>query len=442
MNHRILRVEPGSLAARLGIKAGDRLAQIDGQSVIDLIDYQALCCASKLRLAVDRAGKRTEFSIEKDDYEPLGLEFEGQLMSGVRSCCNHCVFCFVDQLPKDSRNTLHVKDDDWRLSLMMGNFVTLTNVGPRELERIIARRASPLYISVHATDPDLRARMLGNKRGEGILEQLERLASGGIRFHLQAVLCPGCNDGEALDRTIGDLAALRPAALSLALVPVGLTSHRLGLAELKPFDAAGASRVLDQVDAWRRRLSGKAENGFVQAADEFYILARRPFPDEDAYEGYPQIENGVGMCRLLEREFDEAYRMDDLTVAPALPARPAKVSIACGVSVQPFLEKLIRDHPLPGVEAHVIPVENGFFGPSVTVSGLLTGRDLIRGLRGVQADRVLITECMLREGEQVFLDGMALTEVGRALNLDILPVGRRGDQLLDALKGAVGGIHG
>jgi putative radical SAM enzyme (TIGR03279 family) len=433
MNHRILRVEPGSLAARLGLKAGDRLAQIDGQNVIDLIDYQALSCASKLRLTVDRAGKRTEYSIEKDDYEPLGLEFGGQLMSGVRSCCNRCVFCFVDQLPSNSRQTMRVKDDDWRLSLMMGNFVTLTNVGPRELDRIIARRASPLYISVHATEPSLRARMLGTPRGAAILEQLKRLANGGIRFHLQAVLCPGYNDGDALDRTLSELAALRPAALSLALVPVGLTSHRLGLTELKPFDAVGASRVLDQVDAWRARLAGETGSGFVQAADEFYILAGRPLPEEDAYEGYPQIENGVGMCRLLEREFDEAYRMDDLE------AQPAKISVACGVSVQPFLEKLIRDHPLPGVEARVIPVENGFFGPTVTVSGLLTGRDLIRGLQGITADRVLITECMLRENDPVFL---ALTEVERALNLNILPVGRRGDQLLDALKGAMGGIHG
>jgi putative radical SAM enzyme (TIGR03279 family) len=429
MNHRIQRVEPGSLAARLGLKAGDRLVKIDGQSVIDLIDYQALCCTSKLRLTTERGGKQTEFSIEKDDYEPLGLEFDGQLMSGVRSCCNQCVFCFVDQLPQNSRPTLHVKDDDWRLSLMMGNFVTLTNVGPRELDRIIARRASPMYISVHATDPELRARMLGTPRGAGIREQLDKLARGGIRFHLQAVLCPGYNDGEALDRTISDLAALRPAALSLALVPVGLTSHRLGLIDLKPFDAAGAARVLDQVDSWRARLVGSG-SGFVQAADEFYILAGRPFPDEDAYEDYPQIENGVGMCRLLEREFDEAYRLDDLM------ARPARVVVVCGVSVQPFLEKLIREHPLPGVEIRVIPLTNGFFGKTVTVSGLLTGGDLIRGLQNVQADRVLITECMLREGDEVFLDGMALSEVKRALGLDILPVGRRGDQLLDALKGA------
>ena len=211
---------------------------------------------------------------------------------------------------------------------------------------------------------------------------------------------------------------------------MGLTTHRMGLVELKPFDAAGSKRLIDQVDAWRERLQKKLGTGFVQVADEFYLMAGRPFPDEASYEGYPQIENGVGMCRLLEREFDEAYRSDDLK------ALPARLIVACGVSVAPFLEKLIREHPLPGVETRVIPVENGYFGPTVTVSGLLTGRDLIRGLQNTSADRLLITECMLREGEDVFLDGMTLKEVSEALGLDILPVGRRGDQLLSALKGA------
>ena len=429
MNHRIRRVEPGSLAARLGMKAGDRLKKLAGQNVIDFVDYQALCCASKLNLTLERNGIETEYTVEKDDYEPLGLEFDGELLGGVRNCCNNCVFCFVDQLPANARDTMRVKDDDWRQSLLMGNFVTLTNVGSRELNRIIARRASPLYISVHATDPALRSHLLGTGRGAVILSQLDKLAKGGIRFHLQAVLCPGINDGDALDQTIRDLARLWPAALSLALVPVGLTSHRMGLADLKPFDAKSAARVLDQVDAWRARLTEENGSGFVQAADEFYILAGRPFPDEDAYEGYPQIENGVGLCRLLEQEFDEVYRTDEKK------ARPASLVIACGVSAQPFLEKLIREHPLPGVSTRVLAVENGFFGPTVTVSGLLTGRDLIRGLQGVEADRVLITGCMLRAGDDVFLDGMTLKEVNEALGLDILPVGRRGDQLLDALKG-------
>ncbi len=433
MNHRIGQVEPGSPAARAGLRAGDRLISIDGQNVIDFVDYQALCCARRLRLAVERDGERIDFSIKKDEYAPLGLAFDDELTGGTRNCCNHCAFCFVDQLPSGARPTLHVKDDDWRLSLLMGNFVTLTNVGDRELERIIARRASPLYISVHATDPDLRMRLMGTPRARTIGQQLDRLAKGGIRFHTQAVVCPGLNDGAALDRTIADLSALHPAALTLALVPVGLTAHRDGLTHLAPFGAESAKRLLDQVDAWRERLKARLDTGFVQAADEFYIMAGRAFPREDEYEGYPQIENGVGMCRLLEREFDEAYRAEDRA------ARPARIAIACGVSVAPFLEKLIQDHPLPGASVTVIPVKNGYFGPTVTVSGLLTGGDLIRALKGVAADRVLITECMLREGDDVFLDGMALDDVKNALGLDILPVGRRGDQLLYALKGAVAG---
>ena len=430
MNHRIQSVEPGSLAARLGLRAGDQLVLIGGQRVIDFVDYQALCCAKTLRLTVERDGHETEYRLEKGEYEPLGLEFSGQLMGGTRNCCNHCAFCFVDQLPRGARDTLKVKDDDWRLSLLMGNFVSLTNVGERELDRIIARRASPMYISVHATDPALRARMMGTSRASEIMHQLDKLKAGGIRFHTQAVICPGMNDGEALTRTIRELSERHPAALSLALVPVGLTDHRDGLTALTPFDRDGANRLLDQVDAWRARLQEAIGTGFVQAADEFYILAGRPFPDEDSYEGYPQIENGVGMCRLLEREFDEAYKADRLN------AKKARYAVACGVSAKLFLEKLIRDHPLEGVEVQVIPVANGFFGSTVTVSGLLTGGDLIQGLTGIRADRVLITECMLREGEDVFLDGMTLREVKRALDIDILPVGRRGEQLLDALKGA------
>lgn len=430
MNHRIRRVEPDSIAERLGLESGDRLVSINGQRVIDFVDYQALCCEKSIRLVVERDGRENEYRIKKDDYEPLGLEFEGELTGGVRNCCNNCAFCFVDQLPPGARETLRVKDDDWRMSLLMGNFVTLTNVGPRELDRIIRRKASPLYISVHATDPALRAHLMGTKRAAEIGEQLYRLAKGGIRFHTQAVVCPGFNDGEALERTISDLAQMYPSALSLALVPVGLTGHRDGLTALNAFDAESAERLLRQVDAWRAQLTKAHGTGFVQAADEFYLLAGRPLPSEEDYEGYPQIENGVGMCRLLEREFDEAYQSDDLT------ARQADLVIACGVSVAPFMERLIADHPLPGVRVRVVPVINRYFGPTVTVSGLLTGGDLIRGLKTVRADRILVTECMLREGEEIFLDGMTLNEVKHALGADILPVGRRGEQLLEALKGA------
>jgi putative radical SAM enzyme (TIGR03279 family) len=430
MNHPIKQVEPGSPAHRLGLRAGDRLVSINGQKVIDFIDYQAFCCARKIRLEIERDGATAKYSIQKDQYQPLGLTFDAQLMSGVRCCANNCAFCFVDQLPEGARDTLRVKDDDWRLSLMMGNFVTLTNVGPRELERMIERHASPLYISVHTTDPELRVRLMGTKRAAEIGHQLKRLSDAGIKFHAQAVVCPGLNDGAALDRTIGDLVNLYPSARSLALVPVGLTAHRQGLAPLTGFDAAGAAALLDQVDRWRSQSKERIGTGFVQPADEFYILAGRPFPEAAQYEGYAQIENGVGMCRLLADEFEDAWRED----RPA--ARTARLVIACGVSVAPFLEKLIAQHPIDGVSASVRPIKNHYFGPTVTVSGLLTGGDLIRGLCGVEADRILITECMLREGEDVFLDGMTLGDVKCALGRDIVPVGRRGDQLLAALTGA------
>lgn len=431
MGHTIFSVEPGSIADQLGILPGDALLSIGGEQIIDWIDYQALCCAGHIRLLTERSGEQLEYDFEKDPYEPLGLTFGDTLMSGVRNCANRCIFCFVDQLPACARPSMRVKDDDWRLSLMMGNFITLTNVGDRELERIIRRNATPLYISVHATDGDLRAQLLGSPRGRLLMDQLARLARGGISFHLQAVLVPGFNDGAALEKTIADLAALMPAALSLALVPVGLTGHREGLRPIQPFDAAGARAVLEQVDDWQKRLLKAHGARFVYAADEFYLMAGRPFPQDEAYEDYPQIDNGVGLCRLLWTEFEAAF--EDADIARAIPAR---VALATGVSVAPFMQKLLNAHPIKGVEARVYPVTNRFFGPSVTVSGLIAGADLIEQLRPVEADRILITRCMLRDGEDVFLDGVTLEEARRALGRPVVPVERTGEALLNALCGA------
>jgi len=431
MPHTIIAVEPGSIAGQLGLKAGDRLVSINGEQIIDWIDYQALSSEERIDLVIERDGGEIEFSLEKDDWEPLGLTFDSQLMTGVRECVNKCIFCFVDQLPCCARDSLRVKDDDWRLSLMMGNFVTLTNVSERELQRIIDRHASPLYISVHATDMALRARMLGTERGALLMKQLNRLAAGGVQFHAQAVLCPGVNDGAALEKTVNDLAALHPACQSLALVPVGLTNHREGLSELRKYTRDEARAVLDAAEKWQRKFLKKFGTNFVFPADEFYLAAKRPIPPDEFYEDYAQIENGIGMMRLLETELEAAYGEADLE-----SARPAKLLVVTGVSAGPFMKSLMRRFPLPGVEVEVVPVENGFFGPSVTVTGLLTGGDLIRGLAGHNADRVLVTECMLRDQEDVFLDDMTLEAVQRQVGMPIVKVGRRGDELLDALMNA------
>ncbi len=428
MPHNIAAVLPQSIADQLGIRAGDVLLSINGENVVDWIDYEAFCCTEQMNIVVRRDNEEIEYELEKDEYEPLGLQFETQLMSPLRSCANKCMFCFVDQLPKDVRPSLRVKDDDWRMSLMMGSFVTLTNVSDKELDRIIARRAAPLYISVHATDGALRAKMLGTPLASKIMSQLNKLKAAGLTFHAQAVLCPGINDGEQLKRTVEQLAALHPACQSLALVPVGLTGHRDGLCPLRKFNKAEARTVVESVAKWQDKYLKKLGTAFVSASDEFYVQAGVRIPADERYEDYPQIENGVGLMRLLETEMEYAFEDADLSTA-----RPARLVIATGVSVAPFMKSLMRRFEIPGVEVQIIPIENHFFGESVTVSGLLTGSDLIRELEGIDADRILITECMLREFEDVFLDDMTLEQVQEVIGVPIVKVGRRGEDLLEAL---------
>lgn len=428
MPHKITAVLPDSIAEQLEIVPGDELVSINGQTVVDWIDYEAFCCCEQMNLVIRRGEEEMEFEFEKDEYDPLGLQFETQLMSPLRSCANKCMFCFVDQLPENVRPSLRVKDDDWRMSLMMGSFVTLTNVSDKELDRIIARQASPLYISVHATDPKLRAQLLGTPLASKIMSQLNKLKNAGLTFHAQAVLCPGINDGEQLKKTVEQLAALHPACQSLALVPVGLTGHRDGLCELRKFNKAEARAVVEAVAKWQEKFLKKFGTSFVSASDEFYIQAGVRIPADERYEDYPQIENGVGLMRLLETELEYAFEEADLS-----SARPARLIDACGVSVAPFMKSLFKRFEIPGVEVQVVPIENHFFGPSVTVSGLLTGADLIRELKGIDADKILITECMLREFEDVFLDDLTLEEVEKEIGVPIVKVGRSGEDLLNAL---------
>ncbi|HIS02997.1 MAG TPA: DUF512 domain-containing protein [Candidatus Pullichristensenella avicola] len=431
MAQRIASVDAGSLAEALGLRGGDEILTINGEYVADLLDYEALCANRRLRLRVRRGGEEILCDLHKDEYAPLGLNFDRPLMSGTRLCCNRCLFCFVDQLPPLARPSLRVKDDDWRMSMMMGNYVTLTNVSDREIGRIIRRHASPLYISVHAMDPDLRCRILGTPRGARLPEQLKALAGGGIQFHTQAVLCPGLNDGAALEDTIEKLAAMHPAAQSLALVPVGLTGCREGLHPLHKYTRAEARAVLEIAERWRARLLERLGTRFVFPSDEFYLAADWAVPPEEEYEDYGQIDDGVGMLRLLQTEFDEAYR--ELPEAMKRPGGAVKLTIACGVSAAPFLREMLAARPVTGVSTAVRPVENRFFGPSVTVSGLLTGGDLLRELQNEECAAVLVTVCMLRDGDNVFLDDMTLEEVSRALKKPVIPVGRRGDELLSAI---------
>jgi len=433
MAQRICTVDPRSPAAKAGLKAGDEILRIGGEPVVDLLDYQALTAHRQVKMRIRRDGQEMEIRLRKGEYDDPGLGFEKPMMSGMRMCCNRCLFCFVDQLPANVRPSMLLKDDDWRMSLMMGSYVTLTNVSDRELERIIARHASPLYISVHAGDPALRAQILGQPRGARLLEQLKKLSDGGIRFHTQAVLCPGLNDGPALEETIEILAGIE-GTLSLALVPVGLTGHRDGLHPLSPYTPAEAKAVIEIARKWQKKLLAERGTRFVFPSDEFYLQAGMPIPADEEYEDYGQIDDGVGLLRLLDTEFDIAWQ--------ELPESERKFTsgldfiCGCGESAAEFLADLFHRHPITGIRMRVVPVRNEFFGPSVTVSGLITGRDLTDRLMEEGGAEVFITECMLRSEGDRFLDDMTLEEAEARLGRRITPVGRSGEDLLNALLDA------
>lgn len=411
-------VWPESAAQRAGIRHGDTLLFISGEPVKDIVDYEYLSAEESLTLTyLDGGGARHEARIQKESYEPLGLNFASGLMDDMRTCKNKCVFCFIDQMHKGGRSSLHIKDDDWRMSFIMGNYVSLTNLDERELARIIARRVSPLFISMHASDPAVRVKMMANPNAGRLMEQLRRLKEAGLSFHLQIVLCPGLNDGDVLARTLQDAETLVPAAKSLAIVPVGLTKFREGLYPLTPNTPEDARRLIDTVHPLQERLLAKTGTRFVFLSDEWYILAKRPMPDDEAYEDFPQIENGVGLLRLFEKEF-----LDALQEQKPLK-KPRRVSMAGGVSACGWFDwmpGILRPY---GIELGIFPITNEYFGHNVNVGGLVTGGDLTAQLAGrLDTDVLLIPHEMLREQEDVFLDGMTLCQAEEALHIRILPV--------------------
>lgn len=428
---RIVSVTPDGIAARSGLRPGDALCAINGEPVLDQVDYQFLTAKRHLTVSViGEDGEKREVEIHKLAEEPLGLVFSSTLMSKPRVCRNKCAFCFIDQMPPGLRESLYVKDDDWRLSLMMGNYVTLTNLSEAEFRRIIARRASPLYISVHATDPDVRVRLMRNPNARYIMDHLRRFAANGISFHCQIVLCPGWNDGEVLERTLTDLTALYPAARSAALVPVGLTGYREGLEQLDAYTVETASVVIDQAQRWQQKMLAEHGTRFVFPSDEFYCEAHRPIPPDEAYESYPQLENGVGLLSCFEREFRAAQRF--LGDEPAVPRR---VLLATGESVAPWFEQLLATQKFEGVQIEIRPIKNYFFGGHVTVTGLLTGSDFVRGLEGCTADEILISESTMRHEGHVFLDDMTLEELQAKIGIPIHPVGNDGGDFFSAILG-------
>ena len=424
MNGLITRIEADSLAEELELVAGDKILQVNGRTPLDIIDLSFMLADEEIELLIEHAdGEREVIAFDKDVDEELGAEFESAVFDGVRRCKNHCVFCFVDMIAPNMRPTLSVKDDDYRLSFLFGNFITLTNLTAKDFRRIKKYHLSPLFVSIHAMNPDLRARMLRTKLGANIQGQLDELERAGVEYHTQVVLCKGLNDGAELDFTITEILKRRPHALSLAIVPVGVTRHRRDPFPLEQFDKASAAKVIEQVEAYQRRLREESGRTFIYLGDEFYFLAEKDFPPVEHYDDFPQIENGIGMTRNFIEEFKvEAFAADKKIV----------VDVVSGTSFAKVLKQLVA---APNVR--IVPVVNKFFGERVNVSGLLTGQDIIEALRGGERDLILIPATALRAGEEVFLDDVTLAKVRRIFApAKVLPI-HDGAEFRRALKGEI-----
>lgn len=417
------------------VHVGDELVSINGHEVEDVLDYRYWGYEPRVSLVLRAAGSGREYTVKvkKGEGEDLGLDFEEYLMDRPWGCSNRCKFCFIDQLPKGLRRTLYFKDDDARLSFLTGSYITLTNLSEREMERICALKISPINVSVHATDGALRAELMGNPKAADIMGPLKRLADAGIVMDCQIVCCPGWNDRGQLSRTMRDLAGLYPGVNSVSIVPVGLTKHREGLPELTPFDRESAAETIDRVEAYAAECLSKLGSRVFWCSDELYLKAGREVPEDEYYEEYSQLENGVGLMRLLETEFMAALRL-----AEPDEGMGGRFTIATGVAAAPLLEKLLQTaHKKCGkINGQVCAIVNDFFGHTIDVAGLVTGGDLIAQLRGKNlGERVLIPHTMLRHGEGVFLDDVTLEEASAALGVPVTPIGGSGGELLDAMLG-------
>ena len=431
MENIIKSMDPGS-PLRHRASVGDRLVAINGHKVLDVLDYKFYAYDTELDVLLRRPdGTDYHVPVRKSEGGDLGLDFESYLMDRPRSCANACVFCFIDQLPKGMRPTMYFKDDDARLSFLLGNYITLTNLSPREIERIIALHISPVNVSVHTTNPELRRRMLKNPRAGESIGIMRRFAENGVVMNCQIVCCPGWNDGAELQRTMEDLAAMYPGVHSVSIVPLGVTRYREGLEKLEPFTPEHAAETIDQVTAFGDICVEKYGTRIFWCGDEMYLKAGRELPPDEFYEEHTQLENGVGMLRLMETEFRSALRLSD---------EPDGVpfAIATGTAAAPFFESLLAlaRERYPRLRGRVYAIENDFFGRSITVAGLVTGRDLIRQLKGKElGERLFISQNMLRRQEMDFLDDVTLEQAVEELGLPIYPVEEDGFGLWDAISG-------
>lgn len=428
--HIIKSVDPGSIAEELELEPGDCLISIDGHEIEDIFDYEYYVNSESMVMLIRKPdGEEWELEIE-NDYEDLGITFENGLMSDYRSCRNKCIFCFIDQMPPGMRETLYFKDDDSRLSFLQGNYITLTNMDDKDIDRIIRFKLSPINISVHTTNPQLRCKMLNNRFAGEALKKIDRLFEAGTPMNGQVVLCKGVNDGDELNRTIEDLSRYLPCMESVSVVPVGISKFRDGLFPMEPIGREDAKKTIDLIESWQKKLFAQYGTHFIHASDEFYILAGCQVPEEERYDGYIQLENGVGMIRLMTEEVKQALEQtegDD---------RQDELSIATGCLAGRFMQEFVEQirAKFPRIKVHVYPITNYFFGESITVAGLVTGQDLIGQLKDRKlGSRLLLPACMFRSGEEVFLDDITRSEVQNALQVPVNIVKSSGQDFVQAV---------
>ena len=435
--HLIKDIVEDSITEEFELEPGDVLLKINGNEIEDIFDYQYFVEDEYIEVLVRKAdGEEWLLEIDKDADEDLGIVFENGLMGDYKSCCNKCMFCFIDQMPKGMRETLYFKDDDSRLSFLQGNYVTLTNMNDRDIDRIIRYHLGPINISVHTTNGELRCKMLKNRFAGEALKKIDRLFEAGIEMNGQVVLCRGINDGSELERTITELHRYAPVMRSVSVVPAGLTKYRDGLYPLESFEKADAENVIDMIEKYQEMFYRQDGLHFIHASDEWYIMAGRDFPEESRYDGYLQLENGVGMMRLLWDEFIAGY--EQLEKKKLLKDNAVEVSIATGVLAYDMIKEMseLLEKKIDGLTIHCYKIVNHFFGEKITVSGLITGTDLMAQLKDKElGSRLLLPNNILRSGEDVFLDDYTLNEVSEALKTDIVIVPAGGTDFISAVLG-------
>ena len=438
VQHVIQSVAPGSIAEEMEIEAGDTLLQINGKDIEDIFDYQYLTQDEYIEVLIRKPdGEEWLLEIDKEYSEDLGITFENGLMDDYRSCHNKCIFCFIDQMPKGMRETLYFKDDDSRLSFLQGNYVTLTNMSDEDVGRIIKYHLSPINISFQTTNPELRCKMLNNRFAGKALEQVKKLYEAGITMNGQIVLCKGVNDGAELERSISDLTAYLPHLESVSVVPVGLSKYRDGLYPLEPFHKEDAREVLSCIHKWQKKVFAEYGVHFIHASDEWYILAEEELPEESRYDGYLQLENGVGMLRLLMEEFKEA--LEKARQEKKYGSSKGSMALITGRLAYPYIQKMADQmmEVFPGLQIRVYAIRNDFFGERITVSGLLTGQDIIKQLTDKElGDRVLLPQKVLRSGENYFLDDITVPELEKALQVKVDIVKSSGYDLVHEILGS------